>query len=218
MCYLLVYRYLPLLAVVVFLSPLVLAQGEHAHPPWEALKSFSGPFQHAWELWCYALTSTALVSAAPFVILFFIPIQNASDHSSLLKILLSFASGGLLGDAFLHLIPHAVTPHTHHGDEDHMTSEDHTHNDDHTHRHSHEHAHDHMQDMIVGLWVLGGIIAFLVVEKFVRLAKGGGHSHGGAIKPKHVNDDNGVVHGRHDGSVSNVRKRGNKDKTSEGEY
>lgn len=35
--------------------------------------------------------------------------------------------------------------------------------------------------MSVGLWVLGGIIAFLVVEKFVRLVKGGhghGHSHG----------------------------------------
>lgn len=38
--------------------------------------------------------------------------------------------------------------------------------------------HDHM--MSVGLWVLGGIIAFLVVEKFVRLLKGSdghGHSH-----------------------------------------
>lgn len=33
--------------------------------------------------------------------------------------------------------------------------------------------------MSVGLWVLGGIIAFLVVEKFVRALKGGqGHSHG----------------------------------------
>lgn len=32
--------------------------------------------------------------------------------------------------------------------------------------------------MSVGLWVLGGIIAFLVVEKFVRLLKEGhGHSH-----------------------------------------
>lgn len=38
-------------------------------------------------------------------------------------------------------------------------------------------AHGHM--MSVGLWVLGGIVAFLVVEKFVRLLKGGhSHSHG----------------------------------------
>jgi zinc transporter 7 len=33
--------------------------------------------------------------------------------------------------------------------------------------------------MGVGLWVLGGIVAFLMVEKFVRYVKGGhGHSHG----------------------------------------
>ena len=37
--------------------------------------------------------------------------------------------------------------------------------------------------MGVGLWVLGGIIAFLCVEKFVRCVKGGhGHSH----SPGHV--------------------------------
>uniref|UniRef100_A0A1X7TXM8 Uncharacterized protein n=1 Tax=Amphimedon queenslandica TaxID=400682 RepID=A0A1X7TXM8_AMPQE len=31
--------------------------------------------------------------------------------------------------------------------------------------------------MMVGLWVLAGIIAFLIVEKFVRTIKGGGHKH-----------------------------------------
>lgn len=34
--------------------------------------------------------------------------------------------------------------------------------------------------MSVGLWVLGGLVAFLIVEKFVRLLKGNeghGHSH-----------------------------------------
>lgn len=36
--------------------------------------------------------------------------------------------------------------------------------------------------MSVGIWVLAGIVAFLVVEKFVRHVKGGhghGHSHNG---------------------------------------
>ena len=28
-----------------------------------------------------------------------------------------------------------------------------------------------MQDMIVGLWVLAGIVAFLIVEKFIRVAE-----------------------------------------------
>lgn len=56
-----------------------------------------------------ALGATLLISAAPFLILFLIPVQSNSDqHQNLLKVLLSFASGGLLGDAFLHLIPHAL--------------------------------------------------------------------------------------------------------------
>uniref|UniRef100_A0A3Q0SYQ8 Zinc transporter SLC39A7 n=1 Tax=Amphilophus citrinellus TaxID=61819 RepID=A0A3Q0SYQ8_AMPCI len=130
----------------------------------------------------HAVGATLLISAAPFLILFLIPVQSNSDqHQNLLKVLLSFASGGLLGDAFLHLIPHALEPHSHHGDGDHGHS--------HASKESHDHgaAHGHM--MSVGLWVLGGIIAFLVVEKFVRLLKGGhGHGHSHAA-PKEKDSD-----------------------------
>uniref|UniRef100_H3DLE3 Zinc transporter SLC39A7 n=1 Tax=Tetraodon nigroviridis TaxID=99883 RepID=H3DLE3_TETNG len=126
------------------------------------------------ELWMQAIGSTLLISAAPFLILFLIPVQSNSDqHQNLLKVLL-FASGGLLGDAFLHLIPHALAPHSHHG-EDHG----HSHRREEPHGHSHGGA-DHGHVMSVGLWVLGGIVAFLMVEKFVRLLKGNdghGHSH-----------------------------------------
>nr|CAH7752995.1 unnamed protein product [Callosobruchus chinensis] len=55
---------------------------------------------------------------------------------------------------------------------------------EHSHSHSHSHTHSHDReghgphDMSVGLWVLGGILAFLVVEKGVRIIKGShGHSH-----------------------------------------
>ncbi|KAB1261255.1 Zinc transporter SLC39A7 [Camelus dromedarius] len=66
-------------------------------------------------LWAYALGATVLISAAPYFVLFLIPVEsNSPRHRSLLQILLSFASGGLLGDAFLHLIPHALEPHSHH--------------------------------------------------------------------------------------------------------
>uniref|UniRef100_A0A8C6XKB7 Zinc transporter SLC39A7 n=1 Tax=Naja naja TaxID=35670 RepID=A0A8C6XKB7_NAJNA len=71
---------------------------------------------------------------------------------ALLKLLLSFASGGLLGDAFLHLIPHALGE---------SPSQPPLH---------------HQHTMAVGLWVLSGLVAFLVVEKFVRHVKGG-HGH-----------------------------------------
>lgn len=98
-----------------------------------------------------------------------------------LKTLLAFASGGLLGDAFLHLIPHSVAPHSHGGEHSHSHSHHHHHGDE-------EAGHDHSHDMWVGLWVLSGIIAFLAVEKLVRLLKighdhsHGGHSHGAAAE------------------------------------
>lgn len=117
-------------------------------------------------LWFNALGSTLLISIAPFLILFLVPVDNSSEREPLLKILLSFAAGGLLGDAFLHLIPHALVGHSHDN-----------HEELHANAHSHE-FHDHSQDMNVGLWVLSGILIFLFVEKFVRLMKDDhGHSH-----------------------------------------
>lgn len=151
-------------------------------------------------IWIEALSSTVLISAAPFFILFFIPLtENTAEQKPLLKILLAFASGGLLGDAFLHLIPHAINPHSH--------LEDHSHSHDHGHGHG---GHSHSNDMTVGFWVLGGIIAFLIVEKFVRYVKGGhGHSHGHEDPSTKITDDEVV---KKDGE--NVRKR---KKTEDGE-
>lgn len=126
-------------------------------------------------LWVHAIGSTVLISAAPFLILFLVPLDNTKEKEPLLKILLSFASGSLLGDAFLHLIPHALMAHSHEGE--------HTHSHSHSHSHGGEHSHGH--DMVVGFWVLFGVIAFLMVEKFVRLVKGDhGHSHGSSHEEK----------------------------------
>lgn len=195
------------MVTVISACHLALGHGDHGSPQWNFLKQFSRPFDSSYELWAYAIASTALISAAPFFILFFIPLQNASEHSSLLKVLLSFASGGLLGDAFLHLIPHAISPHSHHGNEE---SHDHSHGHDH-HGHNHHghdhhghdhHGHDHMKDMMVGLWVLAGVVVFLMVEKFVRLTKGGhGHSH----LPSKPKDEASVVVKE---ANSTLRKRG----------
>jgi len=111
-------------------------------------------------IWFQAMGSTLLISMAPFLILFFVPLDNTEQKQPLLKMLLAFASGGLLGDAFLHLIPHAAMN---------VNSQ----------AHSHSHSHDdegHAHDISVGLWVLAGIVTFLIVEKIVRILKGG-HSH-----------------------------------------
>lgn len=137
-------------------------------------------------IWIEALTSTFLISIAPFFILFLIPLDGSKEKEPLLKILLSFASGGLLGDAFLHLIPHALLAKeaANHGSGGHG----HSHGGGstpagghHAHGHSHGGSGDgefEGHDLSVGLWVLVGIVTFLLVEKFIRIAQGGhGHSH-----------------------------------------
>ncbi|KAK9870403.1 hypothetical protein WA026_007972 [Henosepilachna vigintioctopunctata] len=129
----------------------------------------TGPVLNVTNLWLYALGSTVLISAAPFFILFLVPLDNTDKQKPLLKILLAFAAGGLLGDAFLHLIPSAT------GDHDHSHSHGHSHS---VHKEDKEHGHD----MSVGLWVLSGIITFLVIEKVMRILKGS-HSHGHSHKP-----------------------------------
>lgn len=116
-------------------------------------------------IWMNAMGSTLLISAAPFFILYLVPLDNTEQKKPLLKVLLAFASGGLLGDSFLHLIPHATV------------SEPHSHSHSHSHS-SDDHSSDHSHDMSVGLWVLCGIITFLIIEKLVRIIKGGhGHTH-----------------------------------------
>ena len=48
------------------------------------------------------------ISGAPFVLLSIISLGNSEAMKPRLKLLLAFDSGGLLSDAFLHLIPQAT--------------------------------------------------------------------------------------------------------------
>ncbi|XP_075581425.1 zinc transporter SLC39A7 [Pelecanus crispus] len=153
----------------------------HSHERFPPDPSKPPPRTDTLTLWMHTMAATLVISAAPYLVLFLIPVEsNAPRHQALLKLLLSFAAGGLLGDAFLHLIPHALAPHTHHGEGGHAHAEPGGHG------HSH-HGQEHARMLTVGLWVLAGIVAFLVVETFVRHAKGGhghGHSHGHGVKAK----------------------------------
>ncbi|XP_045521460.1 protein catecholamines up [Pieris brassicae] len=166
------------LVIFVLITYSIVTVFGHSHsnePP--ALKYSKGANQKTanqktdnYDLYVKALGSTVFISIVPFLILFFIPIDGTAEKQPLLKVLLSFASGGLLGDAFLHLIPHALISSTSDGGHSHS----------HSHGGSHSHDEEHgPHDITVGLGVLGGIITFLVVEKTMRLFSGGhGHSHG----------------------------------------
>ena len=84
--------------------------------------------------------------------------------------MVSFAVGGLLGDVFLHLLPHAFAAH---GGHDHGG---HDHGGD---GGGGGHVHS-LEDLSIGLFVLLGMICFFLLDKFMRYSagKGGGHSHG----------------------------------------
>lgn len=127
-----------------------------------------------------SVASTFFISAAPFLILFLLPIDNTKECQPHLKMLLSFASGGLLGDAFLHLIPHALMSQTSYppDETEHSETEE-------------EHIEDHSHSMSVGICVLLGIIVFLVVEKIVRIIKTDhSHSHSHATSEKQTKTKN----------------------------
>lgn len=238
-----------------------------------------------------AYLATGIVSVIPILFLLLVPVgssgvgearQKKKGKISFMKVLLSFAVGGLLGDVFLHLIPHSFVPHDHshshshshsnslslvelckelqihdrspavvdyptdaapeyihpplppsphetyligqkkhNDDHDHQHhnhhehehkhdhhdhhhhhhhhdhGHDHHHHDDHHHDHGHDHhhhghGHDHhrhdghghshgeqegMNHLMIGLLILAGFYTFFMVEKLVRLATSGGHSH-----------------------------------------
>jgi zinc transporter 7 len=126
-----------------------------------------------------ALTATAYVSLAPIAVLFFIP--NETSEATL-NTLVSFAVGSLLGDVFLHLLPHAFAPHSH----------EHEHEHEHEHHHYHaEYEHDHTRGLYIGLAVLAGFMTFFSIERGMRLLNEseGGHRHH-HHSHQHTTDDN----------------------------
>lgn len=136
------------------------------------------------QIWIDTVGSVALISIAPFIVLMFVPDLN--KHRNLLKILLGFAAGGLLGDAFLHLIPHALSP-----------SHGHSHDSESRHAHSFN-----SPEMTVPCWVIGGIFCFLCIDKVLRFLKPGhGHSHDA---PKQSNQANAL-----DASKKNKKQNNN---------
>ncbi|CAL1386223.1 unnamed protein product [Linum trigynum] len=138
-------------------------------------------------LWINALGCSLLVSLASLICLIILPIifVQGKPSKGVVDSLALFGAGAMLGDAFLHQLPHAF------GGQQHSHSHSHHHADDLSHDHSgHEHlhmpssGHSHsLEDLSVGLSILAGIVVFLLVEKLVRYVEDNstgdvwGHSH-----------------------------------------
>lgn len=133
-------------------------------------------------LWIHAMGCSLLVSLASLICLIILPIIFIQGKPSKVVVdsLALFGAGAMLGDAFLHQLPHAFG-----GEHSHS----HDHKADHAHYHSHSgdghmpsHGHS-LKDLSIGLSILAGIILFLLVEKLVRYVEDssggfGSWSHG----------------------------------------
>ncbi|XP_038987398.1 IAA-alanine resistance protein 1 isoform X2 [Phoenix dactylifera] len=127
-------------------------------------------------IWVRAMGCSLLVSLASLICLAILPVilLQGKLSKSLVDSLAVFGAGAMLGDAFLHQLPHAFGgQHSH-------SHEHHEHHLEHGHSHSHS-----LEDLSVGLSILGGIVLFFLVEKVVRYvednsvkgAYGMGHGH-----------------------------------------
>ncbi|XP_043486069.1 zinc transporter ZIP13 homolog [Polistes fuscatus] len=101
----------------------------------------------AYNPWLFSILGSTMVGLAGILPLLVIPIEEGADlkngaNAGTLKLLLSFAVGGLLGDVFLHLLPEAW-------ENDSLKRA----------------ANPDLSSMPCGLWVLSGFLVFVIVEK-----------------------------------------------------
>ncbi|KAI8074644.1 Zinc/iron permease [Gongronella butleri] len=157
-----------------------------------------------------SLLATAYISIFPNLLLYFVP---PDINTQALNTLVSFAVGGLLGDVFLHLLPHTFLGE------------------------SGEHTHeavlvqvDNKKNVLLGLGIFGGFFFFFVMDKMMRVLNGGsghdhGHSHGHShahshTDKKHEDEDEGVVASSdddHDAPVRDGLRQRKKDTTAKKE-
>ncbi|ONI31906.1 hypothetical protein PRUPE_1G338200 [Prunus persica] len=146
-------------------------------------------------LWFHSLGCSLLVSMASLICLIILPVifVQGKPSKAVVDSLALFGAGAMLGDAFLHQLPHAFGGGHSSSHDDHVG---HSHHDHIGHEHSHSHS---LKDLSVGLSILAGIVLFLLVEKLVRYVEensGGssawshGHHHHHHKTNKKLKDDN----------------------------
>lgn len=132
-------------------------------------------------LWVNALGCSLLVSLASLICLVLLPVIfiQGKPSKAVVDSLAVFGAGAMLGDAFLHQLPHAFGGEHSHSHDHHENQAHHVHVGCEQHSHSHS-----LQDLSVGISVLAGIVLFLLVEKIVRYieeksgeANSWGHGH-----------------------------------------
>ncbi|CAJ1938923.1 unnamed protein product [Sphenostylis stenocarpa] len=109
-------------------------------------------------LWLNALGCSFLVSMASLVCLIILPIifVQGKPSKAVVDSLALFGAGAMLGDAFLHQLPHAFGGELSHSHDNHGHSHSHDNHGEHDHHASSGHGHSHsLADLSVGISILG---------------------------------------------------------------
>ncbi|KAK0480103.1 ZIP-like iron-zinc transporter [Armillaria novae-zelandiae] len=142
-------------ASVQQLSAIKIAAEDQESPIMRKIFAWLFPFGPAWN----SVLGTFYISSVPNFILAFIP---ARINANTLNTMTAFATGGLLSDVFLHLVPHSfMGEHQDPGVHFVMVEE--------------------KRNILIGLGIFCGFAAFFFMEKTLRVLGGGeddsGHSH-----------------------------------------
>ncbi|KAF9429482.1 hypothetical protein BGZ76_001228 [Entomortierella beljakovae] len=137
-----------------------------------------------------SLLGTTYISIIPNLLLYFVPPDIKPES---LNTLVAFAVGGLLGDVFLHLLPHSFLGEVHQGEFV---------------------AVDEKRNVVVGLAIFVGFFVFFCIDKVMRVLSGGddghGHSHGHSHSHGKKVDGEDEHHDhdhKHDSKDSTLRNR-----------
>ena len=120
--------------------------------------------------WLSALGAAIVVSLPSLLGVIILPFTSPRFTKWVMVPLLAFATGSLVGDSLLHLIPEVFGLHNHdeHDDEEKECASSNSHDE-------HEHEHDHTAELLASdsyvwkaLMIFVGLLMFFVLEKVVR--------------------------------------------------
>ncbi|KAF5359170.1 hypothetical protein D9756_003514 [Leucocoprinus leucothites] len=146
------------------LSALKVAVEEEESPVMRQVFTWLFPFGPA----ANSILGTFYISSIPNFILAFIPAEISGDT---LNTMTAFATGGLLSDVFLHLVPHSFMG-----------------------EHQDPGAHfvmvEEKRNILIGLGIFIGFAAFFFMEKTLRVLGGGDEGSGHSHSHSHAHDTN----------------------------
>ncbi|EDW19732.1 zinc transporter foi [Drosophila mojavensis] len=128
--------------------------------------------QRIWNAWIYASISMFVLSACGLLGILLVPLMKTMAYQKILKFLVAIAVGTLAGDAFMHLLPHALFKEEKH---EHALETIRLTDKERDHKHSTEAA------LLCGSAFLAALFMYML-ENLIPILKGDkaghGHSHG----------------------------------------